>query len=138
MADHEVTTTSSWSLEQNYDTEDGNQTFVLLFEGNGWQQRINEVLESYELGNGTLQTTEITDNSSTILDLDFESFWKNETIVSGSLTSQVIEARGSGGILLQTNEDGVISTINATVVDALLNRSNLDNIVTERLRLEAF
>ena len=110
----------------------------MLFEGNGWQQRINEVLESYELGNGTLQTTEITDNSSTILDLDFESFWKNETIVSGALTSQVIEARGSGGILLQTNEDGVISTINATVVDALLNRSNLDNIVTERLRLEAF
>ena len=47
MADHEVTTTSSWSLEQNYETEDGNQTFVLLFEGNGWQQRINEVLQSY-------------------------------------------------------------------------------------------
>ena len=138
MADHEVTTTSSWSLEQNYQTDEGNQTFVLLFEGNGWQQRINEVLESYELGNGTLQTTEATDNSTTILDLDFESFWKNETVVSGALTSQVIEARGSGGILLQTNEDGVISTINATVVDALLNRSNLDNIVSERLRLEAF
>ena len=138
MADHEVTTTSSWSLEQNYQTDEGNQTFVLLFEGNGWQQRINEVLESYELGNGTLQTTETTDNSTTILDLDFESFWKNETVVSGALTSQVIEARGSGGILLQTNEDGVISTINATVVDALLNRSNLDNIVSERLRLEAF
>ena len=138
MADHEVTTTSSWSLEQNYQTDEGNQTFVLLFEGNGWQQRINEVLESYELGNGTLQTTETTDNSTTTLDLDFESFWKNETVVSGALTSQVIEARGSGGILLQTNEDGVISTINATVVDALLNRSNLDNIVSERLRLEAF
>ena len=138
MADHEVTTTSSWSLQQNYQTDEGNQTFVLLFEGNGWQQRINEVLESYELGNGTLQTTETTDNSTTILDLDFESFWKNETVVSGALTSQVIEARGSGGILLQTNDDGVISTINATVVDALLNRSNLDNIVSERLRLEAF
>ena len=60
MADHEVTTTSSWSLQQNYQTDEGNQTFVLLFEGNGWQQRINEVLESYELGNGTLQTTETT------------------------------------------------------------------------------
>jgi len=138
MADHEVTTTSSWSLEQNYETDEGNQTFVLLFEGNGWQQRINEVLESYELGNGTLQTIESTNNSSTILDLDFESFWKNETVVSGALTSQVIEARGSGGILLQTNDDGIISTINATVVEALLNRSNLDNIVSERLRLEAF
>ena len=138
MADHEVTTTSSWSLEQNYETDEGNQTFVLLFEGNGWQQRINEVLESYELGNGTLQTVETTNNSSTILDLDFESFWKNETVVSGALTSQVIEARGSGGILLQTNDDGIISTINATVVEALLNRSNLDNIVSERLRLEAF
>ena len=138
MADHEVTTTSSWSLQQNYETEEGNQTFVLLFEGNGWQQRINEVLNSYELGNGTLQTTETTDNSTTILDLDFESFWKNETVVSGALTSQVIEARGSGGILLQTNDNGVISTINATVVDALLNRSNLGNIVSERLRLEAF
>ena len=111
MADHEVTTTSSWLLEQNYQTDEGNQTFVLLFEGNGWQQRINEVLESYELGNGTLQTTETTDNSTTILDLDFESFWKNETVVSGALTSQVIEARGSGNIILQTNDDGVIQTV---------------------------
>ena len=40
MADHEVTTTTAWSLEQNYETEDGNQSFVLFFEGNGWQQRI--------------------------------------------------------------------------------------------------
>ena len=50
MADHEVTTTTSWSLEQNYQTSDGNQSFMLLFEGNGWQQRIGEVLNAYELG----------------------------------------------------------------------------------------
>ena len=31
-----------------------------------------------------------------------------------------------------------MTTINATVVDALLNRSNIDNVVSERLRLEAF
>ena len=53
MADHEVTTTTSWSLEQNYQTSEGNQSFMLLFEGNGWQQRIGEVLNAYELGNGT-------------------------------------------------------------------------------------
>ncbi|MEC7273026.1 MAG: choice-of-anchor X domain-containing protein, partial [Candidatus Thermoplasmatota archaeon] len=138
MADHEVTTTTSWSLEQNYQTNDGNQSFMLLFEGNGWQQRIGEVLNAYELGNGTLLTSETTGNSTTELALDFESFWKNETVTSGVLTSQVIQAKGSGDILLQLNEDGLVTTINATVVDALLNRSNIDNVVSERLRLEAF
>ena len=138
MADHEVTTTTAWSLEQNYQTDEGNQSFMLLFEGNGWQQRIGEVLNSYELGSGTLLTSEVTDNSTTELALDFESFWKNETVTSGVLTSQVIQARGSGDILLQLEEDGLVTTINATVVDALLNRSNIENVVTERLRLEAF
>jgi hypothetical protein len=138
MADHEVTTTTAWSLEQNYQTEDGNQSFMLLFEGNGWQQRIGEVLNSYELGNGTLKTSENTENSTTIFDLDFESFWKNETVTSGVLTSQVIQARGTGDIILQLEEDGLVTTVNGTVVDALLNRSNIDNVVTERLRLEAF
>ena len=138
MADHEVTTTTSWSLEQNYQTSDGNQSFVLLFEGNGWQQRIGEVLNAYELGNGTLLTSETTGNSTTELSLDFESFWKNETVTSGVLTSQVIQAKGSGDIILQLEEDGLVTTINATVVDALLNRSNIDNVVSERLRLEAF
>ena len=138
MADHEVTTTTSWSLEQNYQTSDGNQSFMLLFEGNGWQQRVGEVLNAYELGNGTLLTSETTGNSTTELSLDFESFWKNETVTSGVLTSQVIQAKGSGDILLQLEEDGLVTTINATVVDALLNRSNIDNVVSERLRLEAF
>ncbi len=138
MADHEVTTTTAWSLEQDYQTEEGNQSFILFFEGNGWQQRIGEVLNSYELGNGTLTTSETTDNSTTILDLDFESFWKNETVTSGVLSSQVIQAQGSGDIILQLEEDGLITTINGTVVDALLNRSNIDGTVTERLRLEAF
>ena len=138
MADHEVTTTTSWSLDQNYQTSDGNQSFMLLFEGNGWQQRIGEVLNAYELGNGTLLTSETTGNSTTELALDFESFWKNETVTSGVLTSQVIQAKGSGDILLQLEEDGLVTTINATVVDALLNRSNIDNVVSERLRLEAF
>ena len=138
MADHEVTTTTSWSLEQNYETSEGNQSFILFFEGNGWQQRIGEVLNAYELGNGTLYTSETTGNSTTELALDFESFWKNETVTSGILTSQVIQAKGSGDILLQLEEDGLVTTINATVVDALLNRSNIDNVVSERLRLEAF
>ena len=138
MADHEVTTTTEWSLEQDYQTSEGNQSFVLVFEGNGWQQRIGEVLNSYELGNGTLTTSEITKNTTTELSLDFESFWKNETVTSGVLTSQVIQARGSGDIVLQLEEGGLITTINATVVDALLNRSNIDNVVSERLRLEAF
>ena len=138
MADHEVTTTTAWSLEQNYQTGDGNQSFMLLFEGNGWQQRIGEILNAYELGNGTLTTSETTGNSTTELSLDFESFWKNETVTSGVLTSQVIQAKGNGDILLQLEEDGLVTTINATVVDAVLNRSNIDNVVSERLRLEAF
>ena len=138
MADHEVTTTTAWSLDQNYETTDGNQSFMLLFEGNGWQQRIGEVLSAYELGSGTLYTSERTNDSTTELSLELESFWKNETVTSGILTSQVIQAKGSGDILLQLVEDGVTTTINATVVDALLNRSDIDDVVTERLRMEAF
>ena len=138
MADHEVTTTTEWSLEQDYQTSEGNQSFVLLFEGNGWQQRIGEVLNSYELGNGTLLTSEVTNNTTTQLSLDFDAFWKNETVTSGVLTSQVLQAQGSGDIVLQLQEDGLVTTINATVVDALLNRSNIDNVVSERIRLEAF
>jgi len=69
MDDHEVMLTSSWSLEQVYDNGSGPQRFALSFTGQGWQERVGEVLSSWELGNGTFQTLETTGEGETDLDL---------------------------------------------------------------------
>ena len=47
--DHEVTTTNTWSLEQFQDENSTLPSFDLQFTGNGWQQRIGNTLDSWEL-----------------------------------------------------------------------------------------
>ena len=52
-------------------------------------------------------------------------------------STQIFDARGSGGIQLSTqDEDGQIQ-IEGTVSDAWINRTMLDGIIDERFRLEA-
>jgi len=137
MDDHEVMLTSSWSLEQVYDNGSGPQRFALGFTGQGWQQRVGEVLSSWELGNGTFQTLETTGEGETDLDLVLTQVWKNETLVAGILTHQVFDARGFGS-LQTTVVDGEMETVvHADVSQALLNRSLVNGIVGERLLLEA-
>ena len=53
MEDHEVLLSTTWSMDQNYTTDEGEQRFSLVFDGQGWQQRTGDVLNSWELGNGT-------------------------------------------------------------------------------------
>ena len=137
MDDHEVMLTSSWSLEQVYDNGSGPQRFALSFTGQGWQERIGEVLSSWELGNGTFQTLETTGEGETDLDLVLTQVWKNETLVAGILTHQVFDARGFGS-LQTTVVDGEMETVvQADVAQALLNRSLVNGVVGERLVLEA-
>jgi len=137
MADHEVLLKTSWDLDQTYMTEDGEQGFSLAFNGQGWQMREGVVLNSWELGNGTLTTLENTEDSSTNLTLNLDSIWKNETVQSGVLTSQVFDARGSGLLHLVTFDGASMSEITANVSEGWFNRSMIDGDISERLRIEA-
>ncbi len=137
MDDHEVLLSTSWALDQTYSTEFGDQNFSLVFTGQGWQKRVGETLSSWELGNGTFQTLESTEDSTTALDLVFTQLWKNETIVAGVLTSQVFDARGFGDLRTTLVEGETVTVIDANVSEALLNRSVINGVVEEHLSLEA-
>ena len=137
MADHEVMMSTSWSLDQSYANEEGDQFFMLEFDGQGWQQRIGDTLESWELGNGTFRQIENAGATETDLSLTLTKLWKNETLVAGILTDQLFDARGHGLLNLTTNEDGLITVIQANVSQAMLNRSMSGDHIEERLSLEA-
>ena len=137
MADHEVTTSTTWNLNQTFADQNGTQTFALSFVGQGWQERIGLALNSWELGSGVLQSTEITNESETNLNLILDSIWKNETIMSGILTSQVFDARGSGTLLITTADGPTTTVIMANVSDGRFNRTMIDGNISERVNLEA-
>ena len=137
MADHEVMTSTTWDLNQTYQDENGNQTFVLSFVGQGWQERIGTTLNSWELGNGSLVSSEVTNESETTLNLVLDSIWKNETIERGALTSQVFDARGYGTLILMTDDGDATTMIVANVSDGRFNRTMIGSNISERVNLEA-
>ena len=137
MADHEVTTSTTWDLNQTFADQNGTQTFALSFVGQGWQERVGLALNSWELGSGVLQSTEITNESETSLNLILDSIWKNETIMSGILTSQVFDARGSGTLLITTADGPTTTMIMANVPDGRFNRTMINGNISERVNLEA-
>lgn len=137
MADHEVMTATTWELNQTYQNEDGAQAFALSFVGQGWQERVGLTLNSWELGNGSLVSTETTNDSETTLNLVLNSIWKNETSVSGLLTSQVFDARGTGTLLIMTDDGEATTIIIANVSDGQFNRTMIDGNISERVNLEA-
>lgn len=137
MDDHEVLLSTTWSMDQNYTTEEGEQRFSLVFDGQGWQQRTGDVLNSWELGNGTFQTLESTEDGQTDLDLVFTQLWKNETIVGGVLTSQIFDARGFGSLDTTVIDGETVTVIHADVSQAHLNRSLIEGVIEESLLLEA-
>ncbi len=137
LADHEVTLDSHWEMDQQWANENGTQKYILVFDGQGWQQRIGNTLESWEMGNGTLTVLSNTAENGISIILDLDSVWKNETTVDGIMTGQVFDARGNGIIGLQTDgEEGVVD-IDGIVSDAWINRSTVNGIIDERFRLEA-
>ena len=118
MDDHEIMLSTVWDLDQSFINEEGDQGFFLDFEGQGWQKREGEIVNSWELGNGSLITLESTNGSTNNLSLILDSIWKNETIVGGVLTTQIFDARGHGMLNLM-NDDGETQTrILANVSDA--------------------
>ena len=137
MDDHEILLSTTWSLDQNYGTDAGDQNFSLAFTGQGWQERVGDTLSSWELGNGSFATVESTDDGVTELDLVLTQLWKNETIVAGVLTSQVFDAQGFGGLKTTLVDGDTTTVIDADVSHAMLNRSVINGVVGERLSLEA-
>ena len=137
LADHEVTLNSQWEMDQQWDNENGTQKYILIFDGQGWQQRVGNSLESWERGNGTLLIVSNTEESSISMMIDLDSVWKNETTVDGVMSEQSFDARGSGVIGVGSDgEDGDVQ-IQGTISDAWINRTTLNGIVDERFRLEA-
>ena len=137
MDDHEIMLETTWLLDQTYNNSDGQQGFNLDFAGQGWQQRTGDTVESWELGNGSVLFLETTEMGSNNLSLDLQSIWKNETIQSGTLTSQVFEAIGSGNMHIIALDDEVETSILVQVTNAELNRSIIEDVVSERLKIDA-
>ena len=129
LADHEVTLNSQWEMDQQWDNENGTQKYILIFDGQGWQQRIGNSLESWERGNGTLQIISNTEESSISMMIDLDSVWKNETTVDGVMSEQSFDARGSGVIVVGNDGDEGDVQIQGTISDAWINRTTLNGIV---------
>ncbi len=137
MDDHEIMLETTWDLEQKFNNSLGPQGFELDFTGQGWQQRIGNTVESWELGNGSVMFVETTDVGNNNLSLELQSIWKNETIVNGQLISQVFEAVGSGTLHVVAIEDDLSTDILVDVTNAELNRSNINQVISERLKIDA-
>ena len=124
-------------MDQEWVDENGTQKYLLIFDGQGWQQRTATTLESWEMGNGSLQILSNTEEANLSIDLVLQSIWKNETIVDGLLTGQVFDAQGSGFINLASVDENGDLTIAGVVSDAHINRSLSNGIVDEKFLLEA-
>ena len=137
LADHEITTSSNWTLDQTTLTDGAPQRFMLEFDGNGWQERVGDQLEAWELGDGRLVLLETADNSTIDLDLVLDRVWRNESSTAGVLQASVFDAQGFGTLTLIDDIDGARTEVAASVTEATLNRSVIEGIVSERLRIEA-
>ena len=133
ISDHEVTRETTWSMEGGQ--TDTNQS--ILFEGRGWQKRTNSLLESNELGNGSLLLDLSDGVRTTTLSLDLSKVWLNESYDGSELIRQDFEMLGSGSIILSDSEEGEGLLIEAQVKDAFIVRSWSENTLTERIRLDA-
>ncbi|MBK64673.1 MAG: hypothetical protein CMB47_04025 [Euryarchaeota archaeon] len=133
ISDHEVTRETIWSMEGGQ--TDTNQS--ILFEGRGWQKRTNSLLESNELGNGSLLLDLSDGVRTTTLSLDLSKVWLNESYDGSELITQDFEMLGSGSIFLSDSEEGEGLLIEAQVKDAFIVRSWSENTLTERIRIEA-
>ena len=63
-------------------------------------KREQNIVNSWELGNGSARFIEATEESVSNLSLNLASIWKNETIDSGQLVSQVFDAQGYGTLVV--------------------------------------
>ena len=139
LSDHEITRVTNWNLIQNSVNFTASESWNLTFTGQGWQQRIGDILESNELGSGTLSIEESTEGGTgtVAILLWLDTVWLNETVNGMDLQSQIFEMRGNGTIGVNNSEDGVDTEIFGNVVNSYIIRSLDQGVVEEQLRLEA-
>jgi len=134
MADHEITRETTWSMEG---AEDGNS---IDFEGRGWQKRTGDILESNELGNGTLMLDSMNGTQGLMLALNLETIWLNETYDGIELLSQDFEMRGNGSLFLNTSEEDEEGdsgfSVDVDVHEVLVLRSWEEGSSTERFLID--
>ena len=87
----------------------------VTFEGRGWQKRTGDVLESNELGNGTLVLDMADGSQGAAIDLGLDRIWLNETYHGTELISQDFEMAGSGLIAISIDEGDEGAMVNAAV-----------------------
>ena len=135
IEDHEITRETVWSLEGE---DSGNQN--IEFEGRGWQKRDGAILESNELGNGSLQMNTMNGSNGIILDLSLDRIWLNESYDGDELLSQDFEMLGNGSMTLSGgySEDGFEEgfTAEISVSRASVNRSWNNGELSERVIIE--
>ncbi len=131
ISDHEVTRETHWSLSGMEGNEQG-----ITFDGRGWQKRTGSLLESNELGNGTLLLDMSNESEGALIDLKLDRIWLNESYDGTELMRQDFEMIGSGGLAINTDDGDEGTTINADVNDAYVLRSYQDGKVTERMMFE--
>ena len=132
IADHEVTRETEWSLTGTEEAEGQG----ISFEGRGWQRRTGTILESNELGNGTLFLDMTNGSEGAVVSLNLDRIWLNETYDGVEMIQQDFEMSGNGTLSLRGGEDGGDFSIDAQIRDAYVLRSFSEGEVTERMRFE--
>ncbi|MFL2493735.1 MAG: choice-of-anchor X domain-containing protein [Candidatus Thalassarchaeum sp.] len=134
MEDHEITRETTWSMEG---TEQGDS---IDFEGRGWQKRTGDILESNELGNGTLMLDSMNGTQGLILALNLETIWLNETYDGVELLRQDFEMRGNGSLFLNTTEEDADGSdgfsVDVDVHEVFVLRSWEEGRSTERFLID--
>ena len=137
LDDHEVTLSTEWTMDQKWTNEFGEQRYLLVFDGEGWQSRTGTQLEAWEMGSGEMIIIESTNESTTNTTLLLESIWRNETTIDGQLVNQLFDARGHGVLSINGTDSGDTLAIDATIRDARILRNMSYGIVDEYFLLEA-
>ena len=115
VADHEITRETTWSMEG------AEQGYGFDFEGRGWQKRTDSILESNELGNGTLTVDSMNGTEGLVLELNLDRIWLNETYDGVELLRQDFEMSGNGSLFLNTTEEGENGESNGFSADVQVN-----------------
>ncbi|GIS51477.1 MAG: hypothetical protein Ct9H90mP26_2640 [Methanobacteriota archaeon] len=100
------------------------------------KRELGGVLESNELGNGTLVLDMANGSQGAAIDLDLDRIWLNETYHGTELISQDFEMAGSGLIAISIDEGKEGAMVNAEIKDAYVLRSFKDGKITERMMFE--
>ena len=134
MADHEITRETTWNMDG------AEQDNSIDFEGRGWQKRTGDILESNELGNGTLLLDSMDGTQGLMLALNLETIWLNETYDGVELLNQDFEMRGNGSLFLNTTEEGDEGnsgfSVDVDVHEVLVLRSWQEDSSTERFLID--